>query len=350
MPTRPSAAAAGGAPSSWPAASVQRGHEVRVVQPRPGRTRGVTERVYDGITVIEVGSWAPSVPFLRNYFKNERLHVRLGRLLADLARQHRVDVLHGQHVLSAPAAVEAGRLSARPVVCTVRDYWPVCYWSDLIHDPDADGLCPACSPAMMTRCVRPRSRAWPLALPLIPYMRGNLARKRRALARASVVIAVSSAIARDLRQRAPEVGGGRLETIPNPVDVDAIRQVAAERGRPSELPYAVFAGKLEINKGVRHLVPRPRRGPRPAVPLVVRRRRVAARRRRGRGAPARRGRACAGLAPARGGAGLARPRVLRVFPSHGPESLSRVLLEAGALGVPAAAMDTGGTRDIVVQE
>ena len=39
-----------------------------------------------------------------------------------------------------------------------------------------------------------------------------------------------------------------------------------------------------------------------------------------------------------------------VFPSYGPESLSRVLLEAAALGVPIAAMDTGGTRDIVQHE
>jgi glycosyltransferase involved in cell wall biosynthesis len=52
---------------------------------------------------------------------------------------------------------------------------------------------------------------------------------------------------------------------------------------------------------------------------------------------------------------LDRPRVmawlahasLLVFPSHGPESLSRVLLEAAALGVPIAAMKTGGTGDIV---
>jgi glycosyltransferase involved in cell wall biosynthesis len=38
---------------------------------------------------------------------------------------------------------------------------------------------------------------------------------------------------------------------------------------------------------------------------------------------------------------------LLAFPSYGPESLSRVLIEASALGVPIAAMDTGGTRDIV---
>ena len=35
------------------------------------------------------------------------------------------------------------------------------------------------------------------------------------------------------------------------------------------------------------------------------------------------------------------------YPSYGPESLSRVLIEAAALGVPIAAMDTGGTRDIL---
>jgi 2-deoxystreptamine N-acetyl-D-glucosaminyltransferase/2-deoxystreptamine glucosyltransferase len=43
---------------------------------------------------------------------------------------------------------------------------------------------------------------------------------------------------------------------------------------------------------------------------------------------------------------LARASAL-VFPSLWPEPLSRVLLEALALGVPVAAMDTGGTREIL---
>jgi glycosyltransferase involved in cell wall biosynthesis len=37
-----------------------------------------------------------------------------------------------------------------------------------------------------------------------------------------------------------------------------------------------------------------------------------------------------------------------IFPSTWPEPLSRVLIEASALRVPIAAMDTGGTRDIIV--
>jgi glycosyltransferase involved in cell wall biosynthesis len=36
-----------------------------------------------------------------------------------------------------------------------------------------------------------------------------------------------------------------------------------------------------------------------------------------------------------------------VFPSLWPEPLSRVLLEGLALGTPVAAMDTGGTREIL---
>jgi glycosyltransferase involved in cell wall biosynthesis len=39
-----------------------------------------------------------------------------------------------------------------------------------------------------------------------------------------------------------------------------------------------------------------------------------------------------------------------IFPSRGPESLSRVLIEASALGIPIAAMNTGGTADIVEDE
>jgi glycogen synthase len=46
---------------------------------------------------------------------------------------------------------------------------------------------------------------------------------------------------------------------------------------------------------------------------------------------------------------LARATVL-VFPSLWPEPLSRVLLEALALGTPVAAMETGGTREILGSE
>ena len=196
----------------------RRGHDVHVVQPKPGSPAGRRAREYDGFRVDEIGSSAPSLPFLRNYVKNERLYPRLGRVLADDARRIGADVIHAQHVLTIPSAVLAGASAGVPVVATVRDYWPVCYWGDLIVDRDDPQLCPACTVAGMSRCVRPRAGApWPLALPLIPYMRGNLARKRRLLARVDTLIAVSSVIAQDLRDRAPELEHTRMTVIPNPV-------------------------------------------------------------------------------------------------------------------------------------
>jgi len=39
-----------------------------------------------------------------------------------------------------------------------------------------------------------------------------------------------------------------------------------------------------------------------------------------------------------------------IFPSNWPEPLSRVLLEASALSVPIAAMNTGGTSDVIADD
>jgi glycosyltransferase involved in cell wall biosynthesis len=200
---------------------------------------------------------------------------------------------------------------------------------------------------MMTRCVRPRAgAAWPLALPFIPYMSGNLARKQRALARASAVVAVSSAIAHDLRERSALLASARIEVIPNPVDVTGVRRAAHAATPPVKGPYAIFVGKLEQNKGVEFLLPALERAGL-SWPLVV----VGdGRQRAALEADARRlnrdARFLGWLDRPRAMAWLAHASLL-VFPSYGPESLSRVLLEAAAVGVPVAAMKTGGTGDII---
>ena len=325
-----------------------RGHTVEVVQPRPG-TAGTHRRTYDGLTVEDVGAAAPDVPFVRNYFKNERLWASLERVLSSRLREHPVDVVHAQHVLTTLPAVAAARAAGVPAVATVRDYWPVCYWSTLILDPSAEALCPACTAANMTRCIRPRGGAgWPLALPLIPYMRSNLRRKRRGLAAADRVIAVSSVLAADLVQRTPELDPARVVQIPNPVDVAGIR--AAGAAPPAiDGPYVLYSGKLEVNKGA-DLLMRAAAGAGLRQPLVVvgdgRLRPALEAEARERGIQAR----FVGWLPREEALGWVRHAAALVFPSRGPESLSRVLLEAGALGVPIAAMDTGGTRDIVVHK
>jgi glycosyltransferase involved in cell wall biosynthesis len=324
-----------------------RGHHVEVVKIEIGAPASVTSGAYESLPVTTFRRPAPDVPALRNVMKNEALW----RDLASYLRHQRltgrqVDIVHAQHVLSTVPAIRAGRAAGVPVVATVRDYWPVCYWSDLIYDPSQPTLCPGCSSAMMTRCIKPRAGAASIAAwSLIPYMRANLRTKRRTLAQASAIIAVSSAIADDLQRRAPELAGTSLYTIPNPVDLgalDAVRSVEP----PLEEPYILYAGKLATNKGVQYLLPAIEAADQ-RLPLVIvgdgpERDRLMADA-KARGLDVR----FAGWQDRTNVWAWMRHARLLAFPSYGPESLSRVLIEAAALGVPIAAMATGGTRDIL---
>ena len=323
------------------------GHEITIVQPRADAIVMPTETEYDGFTVRQFPVGAPKIPYVRNYYKSERLTYVLGHYLADLLETDRYDVVHAQHVMTALPSISAAKPMGVPVVVTVRDYWPVCYWSDLLHTKDGLELCPECTVGNMTRCIRPRAgAAWPLALPLIPYMRANLTRKREGLARADAVVAVSHQIGRDLTQRAPELARTRVEIIPNPVNVAELRSAGAQP--PAELhgAYALYLGKLAPNKGTGYLIPAITKaqldwplvivGDGPERPAIER-----AARRSGRRVEFH------GWLPKDEAARWLAHASMLIFPSRGPESLSRVLIEASALGVPIAAMVTGGTRDII---
>ena len=324
------------------------GHHVVVV--RTYSERDPVPSDYDGFAVAGFPAFAPPVPFLRNYVRNERLYERLSRYLADAIKKDKIDLIHAQHVLTGPASVMAAERAGIPSVCTIRDYWPVCYWGDTLADPDAGVVCPGCSASAMTRCLRPRTgAAWLATLPVIPYMRGNLRRKQASLAQADGIVAVSGYVAAALRQRAPELARARIEAIPNGVDVSGVRADADATTRPLPERYAVFVGKLAKNKGAHALIDVAARA-RLEMPLLV-----------------------IGDGPERGSveqAAVAAGRDIRilgwrdrrevfqwlrhaellVFPSVWPEPLSRVLIEASALSVPIAAIDTGGTADIIVDE
>ncbi len=322
------------------------GHDVAVVHVIPGASAADERDTYNGVPVRRWRRRVPNVPVVRNVLKNEILWRSLTGALAEEARVWRADVLHGQHVMTGTPVVRAAAALSRPSIVTVRDYWPVCYWSDLIIDASSPHLCPACSVANRRTCVVNRSGALAPAAPLLlPYMQRNLAAKQRALAAADRVIGVSSVISADIRARVPGLDPGRLTTIPNAVDMRDLTPVVARTGDA----FVLYAGKLATNKGTQFLLP--------ALdeagltwPLVV----------VGDG-PDRA--ALTREAAARGRAvqwlgwrdraevlDLMRRCAILAFPSYGPESLSRVLIEAAALGTPIAAMNTGGTGDIVAHE
>lgn len=327
----------------------ERGHRVLVLKVTAGRESGEQAGEYDTFNVTELKVFAPNVPGIRNYFKNERLYPRVARRIEALVASERIDIVHGQHVLSGPPTVLAAKRAGTPSLVTVRDYWPVCYRSDLLHSPQTLALCPGCSRAAGVHHGRPRPGLTGFGQLLARrYLAANMAMKREALAAADAVIAVSSVIARDLRERAPELARTRLEIIPNPVNITALRRRASSP-RPLTEPYALYVGKLAVNKGTDLLVE--------AIdqadldwPLVVagdgpdKRGIEAAAKRSGRDV-----RLLGWIENDAAAQWIAHAGML-IFPSRGPESLSRVLIEASALGVPIAAMHTGGTADIVEDE
>jgi glycosyltransferase involved in cell wall biosynthesis len=299
------------------------GHSVSVVTTSPGPADD------DGLDV-------------RRLFARGRKRLAVPRAFAAHVAGEPDAVLHAQHSLSALGCL-AGERPSR-VAVTVRDHWPVCFWSTRIS---RGALCPQCGTLPMTRCVEGRIAApGPLRWGAIPYMKGDLAAKRSALRRAGATLAVSRAIAEELcYARIP-----RVEVLPNVVDAAETRAIAAaEPSVPLPDRFLLFVGKLEENKGARLLVPAVAAA-RTGLPLVV----------LGEGSLAHALKfeaASAGLTLVlRGWAhrddvlrAMARATAI-VFPSLWPEPLSRVLLEALALGTPVAAMDTGGTREILEDE
>jgi len=293
------------------------------------------------VSVITTSPGAPDLDGLpvRRLAVRGRKRLAYPRAFAAELRGLDQAVVHAQHSLSALGCLAGDR--PQRVAVTVRDHWPVCFWSTRIS---RGALCAHCGLLPMTRCVEgrvptPRSLAWTA----IPYMRLDLRDKRQALERAGATLAVSDAIGKELRAW----GIPRVETIPN--IVDPRETVALAAGAPSfPLPerFLLFIGKLEENKGARLLVPVVAQA-KAGLPLVV----------LGEGSLTH---AMKFEATSRGveliHRGWAhRDDVLRamaratalVFPSLWPEPLSRVLLEALALGTPMAAMDTGGTREIL---
>lgn len=300
-------------------------HEVTVVTTAPGPS---SERTVPVIRLT--GSTGP--------FKRGRMIEIFRAALVEPAAH--ADVVHAQHSLSALGALA---VHTRPrIVVTVRDHWPVCFWSTRVSQGK---LCPHCSTLGMWRCLDGRLPA--LSAPAaIPYMKWDLSDKKRSLRGADAIIAVSESIAQELRSESiPNV-----QVIPNIVDAAEVAEIASQTPTIA-LPdrFVLFVGKLETNKGARDLIPAMVRS-RSRLPLVV----------LGSGSEERaiREEAARHSIEVQAPGWADRDDVLRamkraealIFPSTWPEPLSRVLLEALALKTPIAAMDTGGTSELIENE
>jgi glycosyltransferase involved in cell wall biosynthesis len=343
----------------------ERGHHVEVLRPRydlPSRKPALRRTHFGGLAVEELvvpdpPAWTRRAGLQRAWQEREAAR-HLGRRAAQIVLREGVDVLHGQHKVST-LAVAAASARARShgsrvgAVATVRDYWPLCPVSTRLFNSRDGGWfeCRECHHfSRYMAAVLAEHRSGPSSLSLLSAR--WLATRQAALRLASceAVIAVSRYVRDELALsgRAP---GERLYNIPNLVDLPSVdRAVAGEWPLPDISPertFALFVGKLDVNKGAA-MLPKAVATSGIEMPVVL----------LGDGplkaeieADARQ----SGL-DFRFYDWLDNDAVLRVmraartllFPSAWQEPLSRVLLEGCAAGEAICALDTGGTPDVIV--
>jgi glycosyltransferase involved in cell wall biosynthesis len=301
-------------------ALTRRGHRVRVVV---ARREASTQKEWEGVEVDEVTIPASK---LGNARERERAFAR-GMVLA--AGEEAWDLVHAQHWLSAGATRCA--LPRLPTVVTVRDYWPICIWSTMLSGSEP---CPGCSYTRRVTCIgRHRPALWPISAVLPPLVGWELASRRRVLESASAVTAVSRYVAGTIPLE-------RVTVIPN-----LLEPLRNDPPRPADVPdrYLLFVGKLEPGKAPDRLLPI-LGAARAEIPLLV----------AGSGSLEGDLRAKGGSVRYLGWVEEARVLALikhadcLLFPSRWQEPLSRVLLDAIALGAVIVAEPTGGTEEIVV--
>src|SRR5687768_1704175 len=349
----------GGGGSGWSTYYLGRalaglGHSVRVVRPvyaQSGSGRGRKVTSYEGLRVDEISiptppDWVGKIGLGRGWEEMKAIR-QLGRYCTSLACDGKADVVHGQHTVSGIAATTgvsaARRKGARTIsVVTVRDYWPLCPSSTrLVYGGSAAlGECVDCHrfDAYLACVSNNGTRAKTRAVGAARWLRTRA--RARTLAQCDAIIGVSNYVRSELA-RSGMFDAGKLVAIPNLVDlksVDAALEVKV--GGSQEEEYLFFAGKLDPNKGAQ-LLPGIIEASGVQLPLLI----------------AGDGQLKAAIQREAAEHGLDfrfldwtdNDSVLRLmqrarcllFPSCWQEPLSRVLLEASAVGAAIVALDTG---------
>ncbi len=342
----------------------ERGHRVRVMRPRYGTGiarpgRRVVE--YGGLLIEEIlvpnaPAWSLKLGVGKAWEETVAGSLLARRAAQSSVRRH-IDIIHGQHMVSAVAASRAARIARRKgvriaSVATVRDYWPICPVSTRLFS-SGDRVMFECRDghrlSEYMACVG-AAKGGPLRSHPLTVLRWlRTAQAGRELGRCDAVITVSDYVRGEI-ERSGRVHGSKLVTIPNMLDLQSVDR--ALRGAwplpdlSPEEPFLLFVGKWDVNKGAQ-MLPEIVAESGVRMPVVL-----------------------AGEGPLRESIGqeasmlgldfrfyewldndavvamMQSARAL-LFPSAWQEPLSRVLLEGCAAGAAIVALDTGGTGDVI---
>lgn len=305
--------------------------------------KGTVHEEFRGVEVVRFGRAMKGDAALRFLEKKKSLSNFENEIARAISKDN-IQAVHAAHFLSAIATSGPAQKAGIPFVVTVRDYWPVCLYSTMIFEGKP---CAGCSEEKMKKCFIEYNKKYASVSSIaMPALRKDMQRRQEVLLAADRVVFVSEHLERTVKKIVP---GIRSVVMPNGVDMAYVEEVLTKPPQLSLTPsYAVFIGKMEKYKGTSVLAKllEDRRFNDPVVFI-------------GSGSEREKLIDCSRAAGKRAAFLQWTPNddVLRImknarmllFPSMWAEPLSRVLLEALAVGVPVVAMATGGTPEIVAE-
>lgn len=312
--------------------------DVRVLQRAAGARPGRRALEVGGVAGVRLVMPEVRTPIVRDLYRAAVRDPALARAIREAIDDERPDVIHAQQGSNFAPALRAARGAGVAVVATVRDYAPICLRTTRFS---GGAICPGCSAARLAACFADRygAPAWAFA-PMVPLGLIATRRRTRVLSAFDRVIAVSGYVRDRLSAGGVTAPIEVVSNVPPAPPAKPPRPAAA-----SGFEYVLFAGKLNREKGADGLAAVAAALPAHARLVVL-----------GDGplAPALDEAASAGAPIVRCGdvtndevlAWIAHARAL-LLPSRWPEPLSRLLLEAGASGVPVVALATGGTAELI---
>lgn len=126
-------------------------------------------------------------------------------------------------------SVQAGEENSIPVVATVRDYWPVCYFGTMFSNKIND----------RNNGCKDSKILLPVKILAAPYIRRNMQVKQDALNKSTRIIALSNFVKETVSKVADAKKIDVVPSIMEPVE-----------GRRSESDYIFYAGTITREKGI----------------------------------------------------------------------------------------------------
>ncbi|MBN2134715.1 MAG: glycosyltransferase family 4 protein [Acidobacteria bacterium] len=316
------------------------GYSVKVLTYDNG-PKGITTENYEGVDVIRINrTKAPDL--ISRILEKKRSGSRYTSQLKKIINDEKPDIVHAAHLLSGLYTYNVLKEDQIPYIVTVRDYWPICLYSTMIYDGKP---CPGCNSERMKQCFAEYNKKFSsLSQVALPALKAEMKSRQEVLQNAARVVFVSDFLNKKVNAKIPNLNS---VTIPNGLDFGHIKNILADKPAMQIKPeYMLYIGKIEPYKGS-EILKRIIQSHDVKLPIVI----------IGEGSgrnelvdlaqASDRRAAFFNWLPNGEVLHLMKRAGMLLFPSVWDEPLSRVLLESSAIGLPAVAMATGGTPEII---